>query len=763
MRPILFLLSLGITVFLIWVLNIPLELNGARIPKMGMFLSPQHGFWQNAEPADVNYNARLQFNELEGNAQVYIDDRLVPHVFAEKERDLYFIQGYLHAKFRLWQMEVQTHAAAGRLSEVLGKGADGSLLNFDRQMRRLGMVYAAEKSVKEIENNPQTKMTCDAYTAGINAYIRNMRESELPVEYKLLNYKPEPWSNFKTALFLKYMSYDLAGAENDFEMTNAKAVFSQEQFEQAYPVFPDSLDPIVPKGSSFAEPGTVLLIPAIADSVYFNWKNGIQIVQQKPAEDNGSNSWVVGGTRTKSGKPILCNDPHLGLNLPSLWFEMQLSCSGFNAYGASFPGGPNIIIGFNDSCAWGFTNAMRDVRDYYEIQFRDDSMQEYWFDSSWHKAELRVEEYKIAGGEIFRDTVAYTVFGPVMYDKRFSGAGKTDGKYYAVRWKAHDPSNDLLIFNKLNHAKNYSDYEDAIQYLSCPGQNCTFASVGGDIAIWQQADFPAKWHRQGDFVMPGTDSSFMWQGLIPQKENPHHVNPDRGFVSSANQLPVDKAYPYYIGGYHDVYRGIIINRYLAQITDVTIEDMQHMQNDNFNVLAETALPLMMKYVDRTGIDGGGEKYLNLLSAWNLRNDAGETGPTLFNLWFEKLKTAIWQDELDQINGVHRMPEDYTTIEALLKDSAFSFIDNVNTPEAETIVDIMTTSFNQMIAEAGTLEASGDLTWGRFKNTGIEHLLKLSPLSSLNLNNVGGGKHVINATKKNHGQSWKMIVELTDEK
>ncbi|HTC00122.1 MAG TPA: penicillin acylase family protein, partial [Ferruginibacter sp.] len=215
MKVLPFVISSAITVGLIVTLNTNLVLPAP----LGGLLSPQQGIWQNAEDDNYNFNADLKFPQLKGKVNVYLDDRLVPHVFAEKENDVYFVQGYIHAKFRLWQMELQTLAAAGRASEIIGDKA----LAHDREFRRLGMVYAAEISEKEVEKDPVIKAECDAYTAGVNAYIDNLTESQLPIEYKLLGYKPEHWNNLKTALFLKYMSYDLAGHEDDFEMTNAKS------------------------------------------------------------------------------------------------------------------------------------------------------------------------------------------------------------------------------------------------------------------------------------------------------------------------------------------------------------------------------------------------------------------------------------------------------------------------------------------------------------------------------------------------------------
>ena len=759
MRIIPFTISFLLTILLIWALNRP----WGKIPAIGSFLSPQQGFWQNAEPAEGNFSINLDFPRLKGRVEVYFDERLVPHVFANTEEDLFFVQGYLHAKFRLWQMEFQTHAAAGRLSEILGAGDNDLILGFDRQMRRLGMVYGAKNSEKEMEKNPTTKMACDSYTAGVNAYIDQLTLSTLPLEYKLLNYQPEKWSNLKTALFLKYMSLDLAGPENDFEYTNIKSALSRADFEKLFPVTQDSLVPIVPKGTVFDPPAIKPVIPSTADSLYFANSGIASIIQMKPDADNGSNNWAVSGSKTQSGKPILCNDPHLGLNMPSLWFEMQLSTPEYNAYGASFPGAPCVIIGFNDNCAFGFTNAMRDVRDYYTIEFRDRSRQEYQFNGDWKKTELTIDTFDVKGRAAFYDTIAYTAFGPVMYDQSFRGLGfnRTDGNNYAVKWKAHDPSNELMIFYKLNHAKNYADYQDALQYLTCPGQNCLFASKSGDIAVWQQADFPSKWRRQGDFVMPGMDSSYDWQGLIPQKENPHVLNPANGFISTANQLPVDTTYPYYIGGHHDLHRGRAIDRYLSQMNSITVLDMQKLQTENYNIFAESAVPILLANVDQNTLSADEKKYFDIIRNWNWRNDPDEKGPAVFVSWFDSLENEIWKDEFLPMPQPVVIPEEYTLIELLKKDSALKFIDNANTPTVETLQDVVTAAFRKAVPALAKADANGTLSWSRFKDSGIQHLLRLAPFSRYHLS-TGGGTHVINATKKYHGPSWRMIVHLNDK-
>jgi penicillin amidase len=747
------LISSTLTIILIIVFNS----RWGPAPPMGQFLSPQHGFWQNAEPVDKDFGQDLQLAGLRQPAEIYLDDRLVPHVFAASDGDAYYIQGYLHAKFRLWQMEFQTYAAAGRISELIGpKG-----LNYDREKRRLGMVWAAERAVFEMEKNPISKAEADAYTAGVNAYIATLKESELPIEYKLLGYKPELWSNLKTALFLKFMSLDLAGYESDFEYSNLRSLLGYATFNKMFPISQDSLDPIIPFDTLSRIPGIVVKAPAGSDSVYLQNKETFSVEEvRKPSRDNGSNNWAVSGIKTKSGSPILCNDPHLGLNLPSLWYEMQLSCPSFNAYGVTFPGAPGVIIGFNDSCAFGFTNAMRDVRDYYEIRFKDDSRKEYWYNNQWTPTDFRFEHIIRKDTTEFIDTVAYTVFGPVMYDKSFSGGKRVNNKYFAVRWKAHDAGNELLVFNGLDHAKNFNDYQQSVKWLHTPGQNAIFACKNGDIAITAQGEFPAKWTRQGDFVMPGTDSSYLWQSMIPQSENPFMYNPERGFVSSANQYPVNPlTYPYYLGGEYHNYRGLIINRYLSQESEIGIEDMMKLQLDTYNPFAGMARPILLKNIDSSSLSPEQLKYFEILKDWDLHYEADAKGASVFKITWDSLKAIVWDDELAKANETGFYPVNSTLLEGILRDSAYEFLDNINTPGKETLQQDINLAFKKAVVSCKNLDRDGKLSWGKLKATRIEHLANLDPFSRLDIENSGGG-YAVNAVRNDHGPSWRMIVQLT---
>ena len=757
-----FSLSAIITIALIYILNIQIQVGKDKLPCLGLFLSPQKGFWANAESKNASFDGSVKLKGLQANGDVYFDERLVPHIYANNDADAYYIQGYLHAKFRLWQMEFQTHIAAGRLSEIRGK--DSAALAIDKFFRRLGMVYAAENCVQFMEKDAAMKKTLDAYTAGVNAYIDNMKQGEIPFEYKLMNYKPEHWTNLKTALFLKLMSFDLTGRDDDITYTNGKNSFGYDEFMKIFPNTQDSLDPIIPRGTTFEKPAINVSTPTLKDSIYLMQAiafNDKQIFN--PDIANGSNNWAVDSSKTKSKRPILCNDPHLGLSLPSLWYEIQITTPQYSCYGASFPGSPAIIIGFNNNIAWGVTNAGRDVKDYYQLEFKDASMQEYKVGNEWRKAKIRNEVIKIKGQkDSVTEKLAITDFGVVMFDKNYK-AKHYEGKYIAVRWTAHDASNELQTFMKLNKAKNYDEYREAIKTFDCPGQNFVFASKTGDIAITQQGKFVAKWDQQGDFIMPGTDSSFMWQGFIPQQENPTNHNPIRGFVSSANQKAVDETYPYYLGraGNFPPYRGLIINRKLAAMQNITATDIKELQTDNYDVVSEIARPILYKYIDENALNVDGKKYLEIVKDWNLTDAFDEKGATIFSLWWSNLDSLIYNDDFSKFKVALPNRLQNALADNLLHDSAYKYIDNINTTQIETLQELVNTAFATTIKQIVPIEKEGKLQWGKYRQTSVFHPTKMGILSRTNLTTSGSG-NCINATKDAHGPSWRMIVHLTDE-
>lgn len=763
MRIIPFLISTVATAGLIYLLNTPLPVGNTKTPRLGYFLSPQQGFWQNAEASNASFSGDVKLEGLKGKVDVFVDERLVPHIYAQTDLDAYYVQGYIHAKFRLWQMEFQTYVAAGRLSEITGPNN----LPIDLFFRRLGMVYGAEQTMQRMDKDHEMQATVDAYAEGVNAYIKSLKPEQIPFEYKLMDYKPEAWTPLKTYLFLMYMSYDLtgSGAKQDLRMSNAKNYLGYEDFNQLFPTVQDSLDPIIPKGTAFAKPSIIPIAPKGIDSAYLNKAANSSSAESPhtPNRNNGSNNWAVSGSKTVSGRPILCNDPHLGLNLPSLWYEIQINTPTHNTYGASFPGSPAVIIGFNDSIAWGVTNAGRDVLDYYEMKFKDTTMQEYWYNGEWKKADLRMETIKVKGKPDVNEYIAITEIGPVMYDHHYK-SDSANPKNLAVRWTANKAGTGLKTFYKLNRAKNLEDYKMAIADWSCPGQNFAFASKSNHIAIKQQGSFVARWNRQGDFIMPGIDSTYQWQGMIPESENPMIVDPARGWVSSANQKVTDSTYPYYLGLAHNfpLYRGIIINKRLAAMNDITPIDMQYLQNENYDVFAEMARPVLLKNMDESKLSTNEKKYVDILRDWNFRNEITAEGATVFNAVWDSLEQVVWKDDFQNAKTPMPWPDASTLLESLLKNNNYQYADNKNTPnKVETIQDDVMEAVRRASVYLEQLEKDRKLDWGRVKDTKVMHLAQLPALSRLHIP-IGGGKNCVNAATSTHGPSWRMIVHMTDE-
>ena len=721
---------------------------GSPIPPLGKFLDPFHGFWQNAQTANVKSES-VSIPGLKDKVTILYDSVLIPHIFANNDEDLYAAQGYITAKNRLWQMEFQTHAAGGRISEVVGKAA----LDFDRTQRRLGMMFAAEISVKSMEANPIAKAMVDSYTKGVNAYIQTLYYENLPIEYKLLGYEPEPWTNIKSGLLLKYMAKTLNSGERDLEMTNALKLFGKETIELLFPDNEGVEDPIVDNSGNWKfKPITIDSIASVAPA---------ELISLKPFEksppDVGSNNWAVSGSKTKSGSPILCNDPHLELNLPSIWYVLHMNAPGINVMGASLPGSPAIISGFNDSIAWGVTNAQRDLVDWYKVEFKDKNKNEYLSDGQWKPTKKVIETIKVKGESLYYDTVVYTHHGPVVYDQSFHA--ESEKNHFAYRWIAHDPSEEILTFYQLNRAKNYTGYMEALDHYTSPAQNFVFACVNGDIAMRIQGKYPVRRKNEGKFILDGTKTSSDWQAFIPTDQNVSYKNPSRGFVSSANQYPVDATYPYYVQASNwEAYRNRRINKLLSELNQLTPTDLMNVQLDNFNLKASESLPIFLSYIDSASLQGTELEAFKRLKSWEYKNNIESEGAPYYEAWIKAFLPMAW-DEFSNSKVALPWPSTYLTIKLMKEKPELSFFDIVATPEKETVKEIIQKSFKEAVAtiEKWKTEKKANPTWAAYKDASVSHLLRQKAFS-YDIEH-GGNSSIVNAHSKTHGPSWRMVVSL----
>ena len=748
-KKINFVVLLLITISLIYLLNNYTN----NIPPLGKFLNPYSGFWLNGETDQNKVLDKIDLKNLDNEVIVQYDSLLIPHIYAKTDKDLFYTQGYLTALHRLWQMEFQIKGVSGELSEIFGKRT----LDRDRSQRRKGIVYAAKKTLKESKKDPKTYKLLNAYVDGVNDYIESLSYKDYPIEYKILDYKPKKWTLLECFLLMEQMSDMLSGGEMDIEDTYLINTIGEDNYNILFPEYDESIEPIIPKGTKFNFENVENIISKNIIS------NNINIdVIKKPNKYNGSNNFAISPNKTKDGSSYLASQPDLSLNLPSIWYIIHLNSPNFNTMGASLPGAPGIIIGFNDHIAWGETNAKRDLVDWYKIEYKDSNRNEYKYSDKWLKTEKIIEKIIIKDENPFYDTVIYTHYGPVVYDKNFNNNG--DIINLAMRWIAHDESIEYKTFLKLNMAKNINDIHEALKYFDGPAQNFAYATNQGDIGLTIAGKFPIKWEKQGKFVLDGSNPEHEWRGRIPYEHILNYQNPKNGFVSSANQHPVDKNYPYYYYDYsYENYRNRRLNDRLKSIDLITIEDVMKIQNDNFSYKAFEILPVLLSNIDTLSLDTIQKKYLTKLKKWDYFSNTNIESPSIFVTWWNIFRKELW-DEFDTLKYNYRKPSSYNTYMLMKKNKEFKYYDILKTKKKENLSDLINYSYKLSVDSLENWKnIKGDnLNWKDYKNTTIRHLLNIKSFSKSNIA-IGGYSNIINAASESHGPSWRMIVKLNKTK
>ncbi|MEX0649053.1 MAG: penicillin acylase family protein [Balneolaceae bacterium] len=740
-----------VTALFIFILSVPI----GPLPPAGSFFSPSHGFWANAETSLQTGSVELSYNELQEPVRVFVNERGVPHIFAQNNHDLYFTQGYITARDRLFQMELQIRAAGGMLAEWMG----GDLVEYDRYQRRLGLLDGARKAAEYMQGLPETGTALDAYSKGINAYINSLTTGEYPLEYKILNTQPQQWSPMHSALLLKYMTQTLASRASDIATSNTLAYLGEEFVNTYLSQMPRLQDPMVPPETPWDfEP---LSIPEPASIFQPSYTEQIQ--QITTSEGVGSNNWAVSGSKTEGGYPILANDPHLNMTAPSIWYEMQLHAPGINSYGVTLPGSPNIIVGFNEDISWGTTNTGSDVMDWYEVEFQDETLSQYRYDGEWVPTEYREEIIRVKGGETVRDTIYNTHHGPVVFTDENAPFNSSLQKNHTLRWIAHEPSNELATYYFLNRAQNYDDFVHAMSFFTAPAQNKVYADREGNIALWLAGKFPLKWTYQGRTTGDGSDPHYDWQGFIPFEHNPHVLNPPREFVSTANQFPVDESYPYYLGDDFAPYeRGLRINNRLREMQQVTVEDMIDLQLDLYSEHAARLLPVFLEEMEGAELSTEQQQILALLQVWDYMNEGERIAPSVFRYWWIEMEKAVWDDVYD-IEFPMRRPSRDRTAELIIDEPDSHWFDNRNTSTRETRGDLVQQSFYSSLERLHNRygDFSETWQWGYVNNTSLDHIARIPGLGLPDLF-TGGGAESVNAIRGSHGPSWRMVVEMKPE-
>jgi penicillin G amidase len=733
-----------LTLLLTTLLNVRIH----NIPPLGKFLDPFRGVWRNAETQAINLPGSLSLPGLKEHVTVQFDKHLIPHITAHNDADLYFAQGYVTAFHRLWQMDFQTYAAAGRIAEIVGSKA----LDFDRLQRRKGNLYAANNALAQIKRDNTLHNIVKAYVAGVNAYICSLSYKDLPLEYKLLDYRPEPWTPLKVALMMVQMVDDLCGGDESIENTNALHQLGKEKFDLFFPAYFEHTEPVIPQNTPWKFKPVAVRTPPPTLPILQQQR---QIKQPTVIRASGSNSWAVSGKKTVTGTPYLANDPHLVMRLPSIWYAIHLQSPTVNVFGGTIPGLPAVAVGFNEDIAWGVTNAARHVKNWYVVDFTDETRQEYRYDNLLLKSQFVTEEIKVRGHDSFYDTVIYTHFGPVVYDAQFPGhAGQNN---LAMKWLGHHPGQEVLTFYLLNKAKNFEDFEKALQHYYVPSQNFAFAAANNDIAMYIAGRVPIQWQDQGRFVMPGNTAAYEWQGFVPQDHIPKILNPPSGYVSSANERSTDRHYPYHYRHYNEEhYRNRRANQVLSKLNAVDETAMMQLQNDNYNLAAQEALPLLSKHVDTNQLSDKQKIAYQTLLAWNYDNEVDQLAPSIFQAWQCQLDHKLWK-ELHNTAWPMPTPCLYRTIELLMYHPDSPHLD---LGQYATVGDLIHAAFVAGVQELEAWQATHKkpYRWGDYRQVFINHLANIASFGLQNLQ-ISGGAHILNANTGDTGASMRLVVEL----
>ncbi len=723
------------------------------IPGLGALLDPFSGMWNQAHNNFPFPSIEKVKSELKGSARVQIDKDFIPHIYAQNDEDLYFLQGYIIASQRLFQMDFTYRVGAARLSEIIGPQG----LEFDKLFAFLDLEKAAEASNKVIMSDPQSRVAMESFTRGVNYYIRNLSKKDYPFEFKLLNYEPEEWTPFKSAIILKVMAFRLAGYSSDIKLTRTQhKLANNDDFKYLFPLYPDYADPILPNDIKY---NFIPQIPkAPTENFLADWERIKPYPQPNPS--NGSNNFAVDGSKSTTGFPIVANDLHLGYQMPALFYMIHLRSKDQNVMGATIPGAPGIIVGFNDKVSWAVTNGGSDVMDWYQIEFADEEKKTYTYEGETWPLEIKNREIKVRGASSFFAEIKTTHHGPIVYEKD-SPISPSYTKGLAVKWLAHEPSNEILTFLKLNKSQNIAECRKSLSTYVTPQQNFLCADIENNLGIFPYGEFPARWPGMGRTVMDGTNKAFDWSSFVPEEHKPFQLNHPRGFASSANQHTFGANYPYYWNWtFDEPFRGKRINEVLSQKGKVSPQDLMRLQMDRQMLHAKMILPLMIKSLPTEGMSKDQTRLVNDLKSWDFEAKRKSYGPTFFTRWWRNLEDVIWEDQLGKRTEV-AFPKITRTMK-IIKDSPMAkWFDNIKTEEkVETLEDVLFESFEKTFSQL-TLELGQDFrtwTFNRVQETKLPHLAKLPGFGVRNIEMDGQDMTVL-ANTGAHGPAWKMVVSL----
>ena len=681
-------------------------------------------------------DGEIQLEGLDQPVDIYRDEMGIPHIYASTQHDLFFAQGYIHAQDRFWQMDFWRHIGSGTLSEMFGK----SQLDTDMFLRTLGWKQTAEQEYEELQ--PTSKVILESYVAGVNAYLTDHDTTALSLEYAILgllspDYKIEPWTPVNSLTWGKAMAWDLRGnMDNEIERAVLSKTLTPEQLAELFPPYPEDHPVIVNNigdgtaGNTQTQASTFDIPNETLSTLQHN-ASLLDLALGPMGDGIGSNSWALSGELTSTGMPLLANDPHLGIQMPSIWYQAHLECRNvndacpFNVAGFTFAGVPGVIIGHNERIAWGFTNVGPDVMDLYIEKVNPENPDQYEVNGQWVDFETRTETINVVGGDPVEITVRSTRHGPVISedygalknvgepdDKEFvpfkdrAGVDLPENYVIALKWTALTPSTPFQAIWRFDRAQTWDDFRRGAEEFHVPAQNLIYADVYGNIGYQMPGDIPIRANGDGTFPVPGWTDEYEWTGFIPFEEQPYTFNPAEGYIVTANNQVPPRDYPYLITYDWDYgFRSQRINDMINNAPGkIDIAYIQSMQGDSFDAMAPLYVPLLLE------TEGLSETHVDLLKDWDYQDRADSSAAAMFNAFWRAFIKNTFNDDMPE---ERYYPEAGSRMNETMRriDVNSAWWDDQSTEDVvETREDIIRKSFEQGVAELEDIFGKDTSKW-----------------------------------------------------
>ena len=759
-----FLVRLAVLGIVLFALQIPVA-GGLLI---GPIFDPMDGVWSTARLARGHVSGEMAIEGMDAVVNVRFDERGVPHIFAESDKDATIALGYIVARDRLFEMDFIHRVTTGTLAELMGPGAIAT----DQHFIGLGIPQAVRKNTAILaDQTPREAEGVTWYALGANAYISHMDVSDYPLEYRLLGAEPpETFSAEFTLSLFTYMAYDLSFKSSDIGLERIRTEMGPESFSELYPRFSNWENPIVPPEHSSWAAGQASIsgrsVASMPGSLPDEWSSVREAIvghdigprdgsspfvpfSEGYVEGKGSNNWAVSGSRSTTGMPILAGDMHLALSLPAIWYEAHIVTPQTNIYGVTFPAVPVIVEGITPTTAWTFTNTGSDQIDYYRVQL-DDSRTHYLFDDEWIELSASVDTILVRGADPVVETVLYSHHGPIQE--------REDGDY-AIKWVGHEFGTTFAALWDMNRATNYQEFEMATRMWDYPVQNILYAGRDSIVAIRSTGYLPVRASGNAFGVLDGRTSDTDWIGRVPFDELPHSISPSRGFLTSTNQRPASEGYPHYLGqDWRSIYRSIRIEELLEGKTLHTPEDLASYQADVKAVQASLFLP-HIRTID--GLSEAGQRIQAVLTDFDGVMALDRTEPRLFGWFMDSLTDLMWDEPVFRLGSD---PKEIRILDLLASDPNSIWFDLISTPDRESAEDLFRMALDRS-GETWKAEGYEEIPLGEHQTLTVRHLTRSTALRPLWREGFpfAGYNETLSPAKSNPvtwSASWRVVVDFS---